>query len=187
MVEIRRAREAEFETVVRMHHDRVGERDPDVLRSWYDTHPELFRVAHDGATLVGFALGRARTESSVELAGIAVNDAYTRRGIGSRLLAAFEGDAAGLGFERVSAGSAGGYVDEFYRENGYAPESILVRTTRADRPADYQNRFDVLREREEDGSWKVYVEPDGYDPTRIAAVREYFDDPEAIYIVEKYL
>lgn len=187
MVDVRPVGDTAFADVVAMHHDRIDDRDPAVLADWYDTHPDLFLGAFESESLVGFALGRARTATSVELVGISVDDEHQRRGIGSRLLTRFEGAAADLGYDRVSVGSAGGYVDEFYLANGYRPESILVRTTRDARPDGYRDRFDVLRERDDDGTRKVYVDPDGYDPGQVAAVRAFFDDPEAIYIMEKSL
>lgn len=200
MVAVRRVSESDFDAVYQLLCDRVGDRDRERVRSWYDDHTELFRVADDdgseagqasdsgtpSAGVVGFALGRERSDTHVELAGIAVREAYTRRGIGSRLLDAFEAGATEAGFERVSLGSAGGSVDEFYRANGYEPESILVRLHPTDVPENYRDLgFDVLRERREDGVQKVYLAPGGYDPGRVEAVRVAFGDPQAIYVMEK--
>jgi ribosomal protein S18 acetylase RimI-like enzyme len=187
MVELRQVPVEDFGPVYRMLCERTGERDREAVESWYDEYPELFWGAYDQGALVGFALGRPRTGSSVELVGIAVDDEYTRRGIGSRLLGDFEGAVADLGYDRVSLGSAGGYVDEFYVSNGYYPESILVRSARDELPEDYLERFAVLRERGDDGTWKVYLAPKGCDQERVELVREAFGDPEAIYIMEKYL
>lgn len=192
MVDIRRVPASDFDTVLQKHHNRIDDRDRDAVESWYRAHPELFLGAYDGDEMVGFALGRNREGTSVELVGIAVDDSHTRQGVGSRLLDAFEAAAADLGYDRVSLGSAGGYVDEFYVSNGYQPESILVRTSRSDLPENHRERFDVLRERDDDGTWKVYLAPRGseqrpLDHERVELVREAFDDPEAIYIMEKYL
>lgn len=185
----------DFHAVYRMLCSRVGDRDRDAVQTWFEDTPELFWGAYDGDSLVGFAAGRTSAlagrperSDSVELVGIAVDDDYTRRGIGSRLLTAFESAVADLGFQRVSLGSAGGYVDEFYRENGYEPESILVRLHPDDVPDDVHDLgFDILRERRDDGVRKFYVAPGGFDPERVEAVRDAFGDPQAIYIVEKYV
>jgi GNAT superfamily N-acetyltransferase len=187
VVSVRPVSEAGFDAVAEMHHACIDDRPRETLRSWYDARPGLFRGAYDRGDLVGFALGRHREGDTAELVGIAVEDAYTRQGVGSRLLASFEDAADALGFERVSLGSAGGYVDEFYLANGYEPESVLVRTSPGDLPENYRDRFDVLRERDDDGTRKVYVAADGYDPGQVEAVREAFDDPEAVYIMEKDL
>lgn len=198
MVDVRRVPESDFDVVYSLLCARVGDRDRSLVREWYDAHPELFRAAyHDedadvdtGAheVVVGFALGRERRASSVELAGIGVREPHTRRGIGSRLLTAFEDAAADLGFDRVSLGSAGGYVDDFYLANGYEPESILVRLHPEDVPDDVRDLgFDVLRERTDDSVRKFYVAPNGHDPERVDAVREAFGDPDAIYVMEKDL
>ncbi|MFB6270026.1 MAG: GNAT family N-acetyltransferase [Halobacterium sp.] len=189
MVDVRRVPEADFAAVYDLLCERVGDRDRETVRSWFDATPELFQGAYDdGDGLVGFALGRERSETSAELAGIGVERAYTRRGIGSRLLAAFEDAAADAGYGRVSLGSAGGYVDEFYLANGYEPESILVRKSRDESLDEYREAdFAVLRERVHAGVRKLYVAPGGYDPERVDAVRDAFDDPDALYVMEKYL
>ncbi|MFB6073041.1 MAG: GNAT family N-acetyltransferase [Halobacterium sp.] len=191
MVDVRRVPSTDFEDVYRLLCSRVGERDRDAVTDWYDDYPALFVGAYDDGDLVGFALGR-RAHGGAELVGIGVTEAYTRRGIGSRLLDAFEAGAVDLGVDRVSVGSAGGYVDEFYVGNGYRPESILVRTTRDALPADYRARFDVLREREDGDAWKVYIAPGGseddpLDRERVERVRRAFDDPDANYVMEKPL
>jgi ribosomal protein S18 acetylase RimI-like enzyme len=204
MVAVRRVPESDFDAVYQLLCERVGDRDRASVRAWYDDHPELFHAAYDGnsaggaaadyghsvaggaAEVVGFAIGRERGDDHVELAGIGVREAYTRRGIGSRLLRAFESAAADAGFERVSLGSAGGYVDDFYRANGYDPESILVRLHPEDAPENVRDLgFEILRERRECDTRKFYVAPGGYDPERVEAVRAAFGDPQAIYIMER--
>jgi ribosomal protein S18 acetylase RimI-like enzyme len=203
MVAVRRVPESDFDAVYQLLCERVGGRDRASVQSWYDDHPELFHAAYDdnragggaadvatagGAAdgVVGFALGRERGDDHVELAGIGVREAYTRLGIGSRLLDAFESAAADAGFERVSLGSAGGYVDEFYLANGYEPESILVRLHPEDVPENvHELGFEILRERREGDTRKFYVAPAGDDPERVEAVRSAFGDPQAIYVMEK--
>lgn len=188
MVDVRQALSGEFDAVYRMLRERVGERDRGAVEAWYDEHPELFLGAYADGAMVGFTTGRARSERTVELVGIAVDDEYTRRGIGSRLLDEFEAAAVELGYDRVSLGSAGGYVDDFYLANDYEPESILVRLHPEDVPEHYCDLgFEILRERDDDGTRKFYVAPCGHDPERVEAVREAFGDPQAIYIVEKWL
>ncbi|WP_232688278.1 GNAT family N-acetyltransferase [Halobacterium zhouii] len=188
MVDVRRVPPADFDAVYRLLCERVGDRDEATVREWYDDHPELFVGAYDDGDLVGFAAGRERDDASVELAGIAVDDSHTRQGIGSRLLDAFEAAAVDLGYERVSLGSAGGYVDEFYLANGYEPESILVRLHPDDVSEDHRDLgFEILRERMDDGTQKFYVAPGGHDPERVEAVRGAFGDPDAIYIMETHL
>jgi ribosomal protein S18 acetylase RimI-like enzyme len=189
MVDVRSVPEADFDAVYDLLCDRVGDRDRDVVRDWYDDRPELFRAAHDpGDGIVGFALGREHSDASAELAGIGVQASHTRRGIGSMLLAAFEDAAADAGYGCVTLGSAGGYVDDFYLENGYEPESILVRKDPDERLDEYRDLdYAILREREHAGARKLYVAPGGYDPERVEAVRDAFDDPDAVYVMEKYL
>ncbi|MXR19795.1 GNAT family N-acetyltransferase [Halobacterium bonnevillei] len=203
MVAVRRVPESDFDAVYQLLCERVGHRDRATVRTWYDDRPELFHAAYEdsagggdaadglreggaAADVVGIAIGRERGDDHVELAGIGVREADTRRGIGSQLLSAFETAAADAGFGRVSLGSAGGYVDDFYLANGYDPESILVRLHPDDVTENVRDLgFDILRERREDETRKFYVAPGGYDPERVEAVRSAFGDPQAIYVMEK--
>ena len=77
--------------------------------------------------LVGVCTGHRRGDASAELAGLGVLPERRREGIGTRLVEQFEENAAEGGFERISVGSAGGDVDNFYAALGYEPESELVR------------------------------------------------------------
>lgn len=99
-----------------------------------------------------------------------------REGIGSALLGAFEGRATILGFERVSLGSAGGYV-----ENGYSPESVLVRLD-ADEALP-ETAHEVIDGQVEDATRKRYVAPGDGGSAHLDAVRQAFSDSEAIYIM----
>jgi hypothetical protein len=89
-----------------------------------------------------------------------------------------------VGAERVTLGSAGGDVDEFYLANGYEAESVLVRLAAV--PDDYRDRgFDVVERRTNDEVEKLYVGVDTHDHGLLDRVRETFDDPEAIFVMEK--
>lgn len=184
MGEIRTISESDLPAFRRLHN-RYVDRDEslETVRGWYDDHPDLLVGTYDGDELVGHALGRPHAEDEVELAGLSVAESHRRQGVGSALLDAFEERAASLGFERASIGSAGGYVDAFYAENGYEPESVLVRLD-AD-AAVPETAHEVVEERVENGTRKLYVDPGQGGPERLDAVREAFDDPEAIYIVAK--
>ncbi|PSQ19088.1 hypothetical protein BRD00_02245 [Halobacteriales archaeon QS_8_69_26] len=140
VTEYRPVDEADLDEFRRLHN-RYVDRDesPGTVRGWYEDHPELLVGAYRDGDLVGHCLGQPGDDGVVELAGIAVENDHQRRGIGTGLLAEFEARAATLGFSRVTLGSAGGYVDRFYRENGYDPESILVRLPPEDVPENYRD------------------------------------------------
>ncbi len=186
MVEVRSIRESDLPAFRRLHN-RYVDRDEslDTVREWYAESPEFLLGAYDGEALVGHALGRPRSAERLELAGISVEESHRRQGIGSALLDAVEDRAVAHGFERVSLGSAGGYVDEFYAANGYRPESVLVRLD-AD-SAMPETVHEVVAVRTEDGTRKLYVAPGNGGPDHLDAVRGAFDDPEAIYIMAKDL
>lgn len=188
MVEIRGVPESDLEAVHEFRTDRVDDRPLATVREWYEENPELFVAAYDGDEVVGICIGRDGPHEGVELNAIGVAESHTRRGIGSAMVDAFEEQVASLGFDRIGLGSAGGYVDEFYMANGYEPASVLVRLEPDEVPANYRELgYEIVEERIEDGTKKLYVGVDGHDPEFVEGVREAFDDPEAIYIMEKRL
>lgn len=182
--------------VRRLHADLTGADVPlDALRARHREQPALFVGAYDAppvsgaptteaGALVGYALGAERSDAVVELEGIGVVDTHRRRGLGSEVLAAFERRAADAGFARVTLGSAGGSVDAFYRANGYAAASMLVRHG-FDEAAPEPDGDEVAEERVEDGTRKRYVAVDGSGSEFLDDVREEFEDSEAIYIMER--
>lgn len=122
----------------------------------------------------------------MELAGIGVEPDYRRRGVGSALLSAFGDRVNSLGNRRISVGSAGGYVDEFYVANGYAPDSVLVRLDPEDVPENHRTMgYKIVEEQFTNGTKKLYVAVHEYDPELVQKIREAFDDPGAIYIMAK--
>lgn len=94
--------------------------------------PELFvAFGPAGGAPVGVAFGVAVADEAI-LQGIAVEASWAGRGIGSRLLGAFEEACGRAGLRSVSLGSAGGYVEHFYRKNGYRVREHLVTVDTAD-------------------------------------------------------
>ncbi|PSP79502.1 hypothetical protein BRC81_04620 [Halobacteriales archaeon QS_1_68_20] len=184
MVEIRPVDKSELLAIRRLHEESVGDLSSAVALEWYRENPDLFVGAFDGPELVGYCLGRGRSEDLAELHGIGVQDPYTRQGIGTDLLARFE-EAAAAGFDGVTIRSVGGYVDEFYLANGYEPASVLVRLPAEEVPEEYPREFDVVEEQVVDGTAKLYVDADGHDPAFLESVREAFGDPDAVYVMEK--
>jgi len=189
MVEVQMVRESDLPEF-RCLHNAYVDRDAslETVRDWYQEHPELLIGAYDDGELAGHCLGLPRAEGEVELAGIAVEQSHQRQGIGSALLSAFEEQARSLQFQRISLGSAGGYVDEFYIENGYTPHSVLVRLDPDDVPQNYRDmEYKIADERMDGCTKKLYVEVDGFDPAFVEEIRAAFDDSEAVYIMEKDL
>lgn len=173
---------------VRRLHNRFTASDVsrETVDAWYDDAPTLFVGAYDDDELVGYCLGYRRDDDTAELHGIGVKPAFRRQGIGSRLVEGFERNVAEMDVDQISVGSAGGYVDRFYAENGFSAESILVRLQPERVPDDYrQFDFDVVDERREGGLKKLYVEAEEVDSTVISEVRGTLGDPSAVYIMEK--
>ncbi|MCI9322190.1 MAG: GNAT family N-acetyltransferase [Lachnospiraceae bacterium] len=96
-------------------------------------YPRAFVALAIEAELAGVAFGWPREldapgDSSFTLDGIAVREPYQRKGYGRLLLRAFESAAGEYGYPAVSVGSAGGYVEKFYLDNGYIPREYKIWT-----------------------------------------------------------
>jgi len=96
--------------------------------------PGMYLAAFADEDLAGVCYGQPsrRREDAADLQGIAVNldhrKPYARRGIGSRLLRAFERVCAERGFRRIGVGSADDpRVESFYQANGYRPVELVAK------------------------------------------------------------
>lgn len=195
MVSVREIPAEDVDAAHRLHCRFTAQDVPvETVRDWYDDRPGLFVGAYtdsgtvedfEAGDLVGVCVGIRRSDDHVELAGLGLPPALRGQGIGTRLVERFERNAADLGVERVSLGSAGGYVDHFYAGLGYAPDTILVRCPPGDPTA--RGDFEVVEERDANDVRKVYVAADEVDHDHLEGVREAFGDDDAIYIMEKAL
>jgi predicted N-acetyltransferase YhbS len=149
--------------------------------------PELALVAVDGGDVVGVCFAEVPHEGEgVVLDGLAVDGTRSREGLGTRLLAAFEERVAAAGFARVSLGSAEGYVEEFYLQNGYIPVEFQVTTTEEEPPLD--DALEVMRFRESDDALVLNVASEnGYTQAEKERIREMTSAHEVIFIFEKRL
>jgi GNAT superfamily N-acetyltransferase len=190
VIDIERIPANELETARRLHNRFTAQsRSESTVREWYDRSPELFlfaRPAGEGEP-IGVATGHPQDEATAELAGLGVMPSRRREGIGSRLLQQFEANAAAAGFDRVSLGAAGGYVDRFYADHGYEAHRLLVRL-----PADGSGPdpatagFEVREEREDGQVRKYYLPADDVDQEYLEEVRSALDEG-AIYVMRKKL
>jgi len=112
------------------------ESEEDWLRRVED-HSGLYLAAFAGEELAGVCYGHPSRHWSgaADLQGIAVKldkrKPYARRGIGSRLLRAFERACATRGYRRIGVGSADDpQVEAFFRSNGYRPVEIVAKDAR---------------------------------------------------------
>lgn len=104
----------------------------------------------------------------------------------SALLSAFEERVALLDYDRIEVGSAGGYVDDFYR--GHQPDSILVCLDPSESsPPDRHAEYAVLEDRVDNGQRHISGGVDGVDNPSVEEIRGAFDDPAASFILTKPL
>ncbi|WP_433562189.1 GNAT family N-acetyltransferase [Nocardia sp. CA-151230] len=88
--------------------------------------PDLVVSALLGGQVVGVCFASPGFGTGIVVDGIAVDGNFAGRGIGSKLLSAWEVAAGAAGFTEVTVGSAGGYVEHFYEKNGYRPVEYCV-------------------------------------------------------------
>jgi predicted N-acetyltransferase YhbS len=159
----------------------------DAFRACVARAPELALVAVDGADVVGVCFAEVpHVGEGVVLDGLAVDGTRTREGVGSLLLAAFEERVAAVGFGRVSLGSAEGYVEDFYLQNGYVPVEFQVTTAEEEPPLD--ESLEVLRFRETDEALVLNLASEnGYTRAEKERIRELTSAHEVIFVFEKRL
>lgn len=107
--------------------------EPEQVKSLEKEYGGAYLAVMEEGSVVGVAFGWPRrladpSDSSFTLDGIAVCEAFQKRGYGAQLLTAFVEAAKEYGCDSVSVGSAGGYVEKFYRDNGFTPECYKVYT-----------------------------------------------------------
>lgn len=141
-----------------LHTEYIDETSYDAWQRNFEAHPHLHVGCTIAGRLIGIACGHTspRTEGAVVLDAIAVVVEHWRSGFGSRLLSAFEEQVQASGRRMVTLGSAGGYVDDFYRANGYECVAYLIGSP------ENQPDLEDLRHKYAD-----VIEP-GEDPRRLA-------------------
>jgi peptidoglycan/xylan/chitin deacetylase (PgdA/CDA1 family)/ribosomal protein S18 acetylase RimI-like enzyme len=133
-VRIRPAEAADLAVVHPFQCDYLDRESAEEWKRRLASNPGMYLAAFAGDDLAGICYGHPsrRREGAADLQGIAVNldhrKPYARRGIGSRLLRAFERVCAEKGFRRIGVGSADDPgVEAFYRTNGYRPVEIVAK------------------------------------------------------------
>jgi GNAT superfamily N-acetyltransferase len=163
---------AQFEAARELAVEFLGESDTHALAADYAAHPELAIALEVDGAVMGVAFGHPDGDGGATLEGITVDDAWTARGLGSRLLARFEQAAADASYRDVGLGSAGGYVEHFYLKNGYHQKEYMIVIPYGQRESLDLTGLTVLRERHWEPSELVLniAAPGGYSPAVKAAL-----------------
>src|SRR5687768_6013002 len=93
------------------------------IRARYASYPDLFIVSVLGDEVVGEVSGYLR-DGEVTIKAISVLHRHQRRGIGRRLVAAFEERAAR--YAAIVDVASGEDAEQFYLACGFRPRSLLV-------------------------------------------------------------
>ena len=155
--------------------------------------PNLFVACRRQGKLIGICYGHPADresceEATVMLDGIAVAEPFARQGYGSQLLRFFGDQAEQAGYRRVSVGSAGGYVDQFYMKNGYKPFRFMICLP-SDRacPPDLRTKHAVVAERVDGHMRRLYVNISSLDNALRDALLTDFQAVEVVAIMDKKL
>lgn len=94
-------------------------------------YPKAFLALVRDSEVIGAAFGWPRSldapqDITFTLDGITIKEHLHRNGYGTELLRAFEKAAREYGYTTISVGSAGGYVESFYINNGFQPVMYKV-------------------------------------------------------------
>ncbi len=140
--------------------------EPQTVREQARRYPEAALVLECAGRAAGVAFGwpgkgENPERKNFQLDGIAVSMPYQRRGLGSRLLRAFEQAAVRYGCNTISLGSAGGAAERFYLKNGYRPVCYKIYEGGAIRPVKrFADVGDYERYRRPDAEGFVVMEKD---------------------------
>ncbi len=129
--------------------------DDGLIMAMYEKYPEVYGGYFIDDTMVGVCYGWPRSEQvdnddSFTLDGIALIEPYNKCGRGSRLLKFFVDAANSIGYDCVSVGSAGGYVERYYLKNGFRPIEFKVMVEDGPTcvlPIGSMGEYDALTER----------------------------------------
>lgn len=124
--EIEPVTEATKEAFYALACEYLPDTDPEQAEVMRGRYPSAFLVLKVDGEVTGAALGWPRSERvpgdpSFTLQGICVRQQWMRMGFGSRLLRAFEQNAAKSPCTLIGAGSAPGDAERFYLKNAYHP------------------------------------------------------------------
>ncbi len=104
----------------KMHQNYIGGYLYDFFKQEYEKRPTLFVACYDGKKLIGVCWGYKDRHNAI-LAGIAVNIKYQKKGIGARLLEAFEKQVKKIKIHKISIAAANVPINVvgFYEKANY--------------------------------------------------------------------
>ncbi len=129
-VEIRSIKRSELLEFYNMQQVYLDKESFDIFLKNFKKYPRLYLCAFKGKELVGIAYPGTLRDGSLYLRGIGVDLAkgYARKGIGSKLLSAFENEVRSKGQHTLTAGSAKDpKVEKFYAKNGWQPTKLVIK------------------------------------------------------------
>lgn len=186
MIEIRKVREEELESVLNMETEFTKSCESlDGTKARFAADPDLFiGCFDDDDNLLGEISGFV-SDSKVVIKSISVMDEFRRQSIGNRLLFFFESRARKKA-KVIIAAPAEGYAEYFYMKNGFRPTMLLLRVKPDELPADYRNkRYRLVNERTECDIVLLYVKIGRADQELKYTIAQEFNAFDAAFIFEK--
>lgn len=160
MEECKIIRDEDYGAFEAIMNDYLPGNSAEKVLGMYRKYRDAFVGYYKEDNLIGICYGWPRSEevaedSSFSIVGIAIVHPNHAQGRGAKLLSYFEQKVKEMGFTKVSVGSADGYVEKFYMQNGYIPKEYKVLRDGQDTyvhllssPMDYErlNKEEILRQ-----------------------------------------
>lgn len=133
-IKIRQIREEDYKKAHQFQCEYLDEESFEDFIERIEANPDLYFIALDNEELVGICYGHPsdKVKDAINLQGIAVNldetKGYARKGIGSKLMIAFEKTVKQKGFDKIDVGSADDLkVEKFYLKNDFKPYQLVAK------------------------------------------------------------
>jgi len=159
-IEIRCLRESELQRAYEINKRYLDDGPFDKWAKACREFPELCVACFREGKPIGICYGSpfSMRPGEVILDGIAVVENFSGQGYGSQLLRFFDQQIEHEGYEAVSLGSAGGYVEHFYMKNGYKPiEFAFWVPIDFDLSPELQAKYGIQDNPGEDGTRRLSV------------------------------
>ncbi|MDR0475160.1 MAG: GNAT family N-acetyltransferase [Treponema sp.] len=159
------------------------------------TKDELYEIYHKKNSvfvgyyleekLIGVCFGDIRDNMYFSLIGIAIIHPYNKQGRGSKLIQYFEKIVKTKKYNKISVGSADGYVEHFYIKNNYKLSSLKILTNNEEWEKRHNDLFPVSNVEKQGEYTKLVIENIIYEKPDKQEICKYYGGCDCFYVFEK--
>lgn len=157
----------------------------DELYKMYRNENSIFAGYYIEDKLIGVCFGDIWDDVYFSLIGIAIIHPYNKQSRGSKLLQYFENIVKNKNYEKISVGSASGYVEHFYLKNDYVLSSLKILTDNDKWKQRHNDLFPVSKVEKQKEYIKLVIENIIYEKTDKNKLCEYYEGFDCFYVFEK--